>query len=304
MGDIFEPISFNYTLQIVLFGSTLIGFISGCIGSFVYLRKQSLVGDAISHATLPGIAGIFLLTGDRSILTLLLGAAISGCIGILVVIELTHHSRIKMDSALGIVLSVFFGLGIVLITYVNSLPRSSKAGLEQYIFGQAAIMNQQDIWVMSLLGVVIFIIVMIFWKEFQLISFDRVFAQATGLPIKALDIVLMVTIVLAIVIGLQTVGVILMSAMIAVPAASARQWTNRFGQMVLLSGLLGSLAAFSGVFISSSLSGMPTGPVIVVIITMLFVISLFFAPKKGLLFRYLRIRHHRKNINCDYAHEY
>jgi manganese/zinc/iron transport system permease protein len=296
-----ESILSDYTIRTVLIGSTAMGFVSGAIGSFAYLRSQSLVGDAISHATLPGIAGMFLLTGSRSLWMLLLGAALAGWVGMMLVLELRNQSRIHMDSALGIVLSFFFGIGIVLLTYINTLPNAAKAGLEYYIFGQAALMNQQDMYTILGGSIAILIIALLFWKEFKLLSFDPLFARSINLPTKNIDILLTTCIVLALVIGLQAVGVILMCAMIAVPAAAARQWTHDLGIMVGLSGLFGGLAAIAGVTFSTTLDGMPTGPAIVVAITTIFVISLFFAPRRGLLFRWLRMREHKRVINCTYA---
>lgn len=296
-----ETLFTDYTIRIVLIGSAMMGFVSGSIGSFAYLRRQSLMGDAISHATLPGVAGMFLLTGDRSLWTLLIGAALAGWLGMILVIELTQQARIHMDSALGIVLSVFFGIGIVLITYINTQPNSGKAGLETYIFGQAALMNQQDMYTIVGIGVLITLLTALYWKEFKILSFDPLFARSLSLPTKTLDILLTTCIVLAIVVGLQTVGIILMSAMIAVPAAAARQWTQELGSMVLLSGLFGSVSGIGGVLVSTYALNVPTGPTIVIVVTTIFVVSLFFAPRRGLLFRWLRMKEHKRIINCSYA---
>lgn len=298
---IVETLISDYTVRTVLTGAIIMGFVSGSVGSFAYLRRQSLMGDAISHATLPGIAGIFLLTGDRSLWVLLLGAALAGWVAMIVVLELTQQSRIHMDSALGIVLSVFFGLGVVLLTVVNTLPNAGKAGLETYLFGQAALMNQHDVYTIVVLGCVVVLLMVAYWKEFALLSFDEVFARSLGYPVRGLHILITFCIVLAILIGLQAVGVILMSAMIAVPAAAARQWTQRLGSMVLLSGGIGAVASVLGVVVSTYMEHVPTGPAIVLVITGIFVLSLFLAPRRGLLFRWLRMREHRRVIRCRYV---
>jgi manganese/zinc/iron transport system permease protein len=291
----------DYTTTIVMVGAILIGCCSGMLGSFAYLRAKSLMGDVVSHATLPGIVAAFLLTGDRALWILLIGATIAGLASMVVVEEVLNRSKIKQDAALGIALAGFFGVGIVLLTYAMTTPLAGKAGLDQFLFGQAAIMSRQDVWTIGIVGAVLLAIMTVFWHPFALISFDPVFARAQRLPIRMMDILLHMLIVLSIVIGLQTVGVILMSAMLAVPAAAARQWTGRLVPMVILSGALGAAAGTFGVFGSSLVPGIPTGPMIVVAITILFGISVLCAPRRGLIARWIRMRQHRQIIDCAYA---
>ena len=212
----------DYTLRIVALGSGLLGAVSGALGSLAVLRRQSLLGDAISHAALPGIVLAYLLTGSRSTLVLVLGAAVAGWIGTLVVIGIVGRTRLKEDSALGIVLSVFFGLGLVLLTYVQKLPDAGQAGLDRFLFGQAATLLARDVAVIAGLGGIAVAIMLLGWKEIKLLAFDRAFGTSLGFRMGRVDVMLTTIIVLAIVIGLQTVGVVLMSAMVVAPAAAAR----------------------------------------------------------------------------------
>ncbi len=242
------------------------------------LRRQSLLGDAISHAALPGIALAFLLTGSKAPLVLVLGAAIAGWIGTLVVMTVTSRSRVTEDSSLGIVLSVFFGFGLVLLTMVQRMPDAGQAGLDRFLFGQAATLLARDVWIIAVLGGLALAVTALAWKEFKLLSFDPDFGSSLGLRMRAIDVLLTSVLVIAIVIGLQTVGVVLMSAMVVAPAAAARQWTDRLGTMVLIAGAFGALAGVSGAVISSTVSRVPTGPTIVLCLTAIVIVSLTLAP--------------------------
>jgi len=299
LGALFNDLLFDYTLRTVALGSAVLGIVSGALGAYAVLRKQSLLGDAMSHAALPGIAIAFLLTGSKQTLVLILGAAISGWIGTLFVMSIVRSTRIKFDSALGMVLSVFFGFGLVLLTIIQKRPDATQAGLDKFLFGQAAALLERDVITMGILGGVAIIAMMVFWKEFKLLSFDPDFGATLGFPIKLLDILLTTLIVLAIVLGLQTVGVVLMSAMIVAPAAAARQWTDRLSTMVLLSAFFGALAGISGAILSSSIQRLPTGPTIVLCISVIVVASLFFAPRRGLLWRWIRDRRNRGRLHVE-----
>lgn len=268
----------DYTLRIVALGSALLGAVSGGLGSLAVLRRQSLLGDAISHAALPGIVLAFLLTGSKATLVLVLGAAIAGWIGTLVVIGIVRHSRVKEDSALGLVLSVFFGFGMVLLTYVQRLPDAAQAGLDRFLFGQAATLLMRDVEVIAGLGGIAVLLMLIAWKEIKLLTFDRTFGDSLGIQMNRVDVLLTTILVLAIVIGLQTVGVVLMSAMVVAPGAAARQWTDRMGRMVGLSAFFGGIAGVTGAILSSSMERLPTGPTIVLCLTAIVVLSILFAP--------------------------
>ena len=283
IGQVLHDLVFDYTLRTVALGSMVLGLVSGVLGAFAVLRKQSLLGDAISHAALPGIALAFLLTGSKAPLVLVLGAAIAGWLGTLIVMVIVRHTRIKQDAALGIVLSVFFGFGMLLLTFIQKLPQASQAGLDKFLFGQAATLVQRDVVTMAVLGALALLAVVLLWKEFKLLSFDPGFAGSLGFPTRLLDVVLTLLIVVSIVVGLQAVGVVLMSAMIVAPAAAARQWTERLDVMVVLSGVFGALVGLLGAVTSSLIPRLPTGPTIVVYITVVVGLSLLLAPERGIL---------------------
>lgn len=291
MGSIITLFS-DYTFQTVAMGSALLGLISGVLGSFAVLKKQSLLGDGVSHSALPGVVMAFILLGSKNTEVLLLGALVSGLLATLLMVGVVRYTRIKFDSALALVMSVFFGLGLVLLTYVQKIPNSNQAGLKRFIFGQASTLLQRDIHLMVICGLVLLFLVVLFWKEFKLFTFDPDFAQSLGFSPKKLNLLLSFMIVLAIIIGLQTVGVILMSAMLITPAVAARQWTDKLWVMVTLSALFGASSGIMGTAASSLMPKLPTGPAIVVCVSAIVLVSVLFAPGRGILYRIFR---HRKN---------
>jgi manganese/zinc/iron transport system permease protein len=298
ISKLFYDLFFDYTLRTVALGAAILGVVSGMLGSFAVLRKQSLLGDAISHAALPGIVISFLLTRSREPVVLMLGALIAGWLATLFMLNITRTTRIKDDSALGLVLSVFFGLGLMLLTFTQRLPDATQAGLDKFLFGQAATLLQRDVITMGVIGLIALALLVAFWKEFKLVTFDPEFAASLGFPVRVLDVVLTTLLVIAIVIGLQTVGVVLMSAMIVAPAAAARQWTDKLSRMVLLGGLFGALAGVSGTLISSSAERLPTGPVIVLCISVIVLFSMLFATNRGLLWNWIRARQNRHKLRA------
>lgn len=297
--NVLELILTDYTLRIVSLGSIFLGVISGVLGSFAVIRKQSLLGDAVSHSALPGIAIAFILTGTKRTELLLLGALISGLLSTYIILGITKYSRIKFDSALALVLSVFFGTGIVLLTYIQKIPKANQAGLDKFIFGQASTLLKKDVQMMGILGVILIALVIIFWKEFKLVSFDAEYAESLGFSTNRITTLLFAMIVTAIIIGLQTVGVILMSAMLTAPGVAARQWTDKLSVMVLLSALFGAISGVVGTILSSLISKLPTGPMIVIVISIIVIISLAFAPNRGLIWRYIRTKKNQREINED-----
>ncbi len=292
MESLFSLLS-DYTLRIVALGSALLGITSGAIGCYAVLRKQSLIGDAVSHAALPGIGLSFLLIGSKNTEWLLLGAFITGWIATIIVLNIDLLSRIKYDNALAMILAVFFGFGLVILTYIQKIPNSNQAGLEKFLFGQASTLLRRDIIVMGIVSLLTLIPIMILWKEFKLLSFDATFTDTIGFSTKKLDLILTTLIVISIIVGLQTVGVVLMSSMLIAPAVAARQWTDRLSIMVILSSLFGATAGISGTIISSLVKNMPTGPIIVVIITIIAFISILFAPNRGIVFKKIRERRNK-----------
>ncbi|MDF2834426.1 MAG: hypothetical protein K0Q63_66 [Paenibacillus sp.] len=272
----------------IFFGCLLLGLSSGVIGSFSYLRKQSLVGDTLAHAALPGICIAFMLTGVKSIGVFLIGAGIAGMLATFGIGFITRHSRLKQDAALGIVLSSFFGLGIVLLTFIQHGDYGNQSGLDKFLFGQAAAMVGSDVLTMSIVSVALVTVCTLLFKQFKLISFDPGFAKGLGYPVAMLEQLLMLLVVVAVVAGIQAVGVVLIAALLITPAVSARYWTNRLGVMVVLSGAFGALSGALGTWISSSVSNLPTGPVTVLAATALFGVSVLFGPERGLLAKRLQ----------------
>jgi len=286
----------DYTFQVIMVGTAALGAICGVLGSFAVLRKQSLLGDAISHAALPGIVMAFLFFQVKDNSFLLVGALISGVLGSLWVNGIVRRTHLKTDTALGIVLSVFFGFGMLLLTYVQKQPNAVQAGLDKYLFGQAATLMYNDVKMLILvLGIAVFI-VFLFWKELKLLLFDADYALTVGINTRFLDVLITVFIVMAIVLGLQTVGVVLMSAMLLAPAAAARQWTNSLGKMLFIAALFCMMSGGLGTVISASQPNLSTGPVIVVVAISLVLFSFVFAPQRGLLSRRVMFQKNKREL--------
>ena len=280
----------SFTVRNVLLGATLLGAVGGMLGCFALLRRQSLLGDALAHAALPGVCLAYLFTGTKESLPLLLGAAAAGLVGALVILTITRMSGLSEDSAIGIVLSVFFGAGIVLLTYIQRLPFGNQSGLDKFLFGQAATLVPRDVINIAVVAVLVTLTVIAFFRQFKVLSFDREFAQSMGLPVLRLEILLTLLLVMVVVIGLQTVGVVLIIATLITPAAAARQWTDRLALMLVLAGAVGAVSGSTGALISASFDRLPTGPVIVLVATVFLQISLLLAPRRGQLWEWLRAR--------------
>jgi manganese/zinc/iron transport system permease protein len=278
----------DYTIQNVVAGATLLGLVSGVLGSFAVLRQQSLLGDTLSHAALPGVCLGFLFAGAREFASILAGALVTAVLAALAMLILTRHSRLKTDAALGISLSVFFALGVVLLTYVQGTGDAGQGGLDSFLFGQAAAILRSDLWVMGGVTATALLLVGLFWKEFKLVTFDPTFAATLGLPVAALETVLTATIALSVVVGLQMVGVVLMAAMVIAPAVAARQWTKRLGYMVALAAAFGMVAGVLGALVSATGRGLATGPLIILTASAIVLVSLTLAPERGLLWGALK----------------
>jgi manganese/zinc/iron transport system permease protein len=260
------------------------------------LRKQSLLGDAISHAALPGIAIAFLITGTKETNVLLIGALVSGLLGAFWIRSIVKRTHLKSDTALGLILSIFFGFGMLLLTYIQKLPNANQAGLDKFLFGQAATLLARDVWFMASVTFSCLVVLLLFWKEFKILLFDADYAKTLGFNVQLIDILITSFIVIAIVLGLQTVGVVLMSAMLLAPAAAARQWTNSLGIMVILAAFFGAISGVVGTAISASQNNLSTGPVIVLVAAVFVGFSFIFSPSRGLLFRQIRFIQNRKDL--------
>lgn len=284
----------DHNVRVVVVGSILLGIGSAVIGCFALLRKRALMGDAVAHAVLPGVALAFMITGTKNVAALLIGAAIAGWISMLAMDFVVRNSRLREDSAIGLVLSTFFGLGILLLTHIQSSGAANQAGLDKFLFGQAASLLEGDVVVFGCVSLFLILGVLFFYKELKVVSFDPSFAVALGMPVRWIEVLLTTMIVLAVVVGIQAVGVVLMAAMLITPAAAARYWTERLPIMLAVSALFGAFSGIAGAFVSDVMPRMPTGPWIVTMATFLFLVSLLFAPKRGAVARVLRQRGNRR----------
>jgi len=279
----------------VALGTAVLGAVSGGVGCYAVVRRQSLQGDAISHAALPGIALAYMV-GLRSEIFLLFAAALSGGLSLLWVQEVVRRRGATFDSALASAIVVFFGLGVVLMSRLQRTAGGAAAArLPQFLFGQeAAVLTFADLAPMLAMGSAAFAIVLLFWKEFLLVAFDADFAATLGLPVRAISVLMTVVTVLAVVVGLQTVGVVLMSSLLVAPAIAARQWSSRFGRLTAIAVALGAASGFAGTLAAHTLgergSAVPTGPTIVLTVTLLALLSIVLAPHRGLLPGYFRKR--------------
>jgi len=277
----------GYNTNLVLFGTALLGLAAGVIGVFAMLRGRALLSDAISHATLPGIAGAFLAAGllgleGRSIVVLLGGAAITGSVGVLAVIGLTRWTRLREDAAIAVVLSVFFGAGVVMLSYIQRNASSGSAGLKTFIFGQAATMRPDDVKLIAGIALVSVVATVLLLKEFAVVCFNDSFARVCGWPVVFIDILMTGLVVLVTVAGLQAVGILLVVALLIVPPAAARFWSDRLWVLALISGLIGAGSCYIGTALSASFAGLPTGAVIVLVAGGVFVFSMIVAPARGI----------------------
>ena len=294
MVDLLNDLLFDYTIRNVALGAAIIGVVGGVLGSFAILRRQGLFGDALAHATLPGVCVAFMLSGAKAPVVLLSGAALSAGLGALLILIIVNRTRIKQDAALGIVLSVFFGGGTVLLTYIGGSGSGDQSGLDRFIFGQAATIVWDDVVVMGTLAALALLVVALLFKEFKLLSFDPAFAASLGFPVGMLNVLLTLLIVVAVIVGIQAVGVVLMAALLIIPAAAARQWTDCLGAMVVISSLFGAFSGVSGALVSATGANLPTGPLIVLCATALLVLSLFLGRSRGFLWGWIGSRQNRR----------
>ena len=270
-------------VQWVLVGTMLLGISSGVLGSFVVLRKQSLLGDAMAHAALPGICFAFIFTGVKAVGLSLIGAAVTALFGAWAIQFITRYSRIKQDAALGIVLTVFFGFGVVLLTWIQNGNYGNHSGLDSFMFGQAASLVGRDVQVYIVISLILILASILFFKEFKLLSFDPGFGRGIGFPMGIVEVFLMVLVTCAVVVGLQAVGVVLMAAMLITPAIAARYWTERLGVLAILAGIFGGISGVTGTLFSTMENGLSTGPLIVLSATGMFLISLLLGSRRGLV---------------------
>lgn len=291
----------SYTTQMVLLGTALLGLASGIAGTFAVLRKESLIGDGLSHAALPGVVIAFLLTGIKDIEVLIIGAALSSITAAWLITITVENSKIKFDGALATILSAFFGLGMVLLTYLQSLNNAGQAGLSKFIFGQAATILARDVYITSAAALIIIILTASFWKELKLISFDVEYAKTLQIPVTFTLILYRSLLIMTIIIGIQSVGAILISSLLIAPAVGARQWTNKLGTMCILAGFFGMVSAIGGTIWSTTVQKLPTGPAIIVILSVIVLLSLIFAPNRGILWQYRKNKQSKQDLLSETA---
>lgn len=276
----------------VALGTVLLGASSALVGCFTFLRKKALVGDTIAHSILPGICLSFIIFETKDPLMLLLGAMLSGWLSVYIVDYISANSKIKPDTAIGLTLSVFFGIGVLLLTHIQHSGNAAQAGLDKFLFGKAASLVQNDVITFGIVSVLLIGIVILLFKQFSLISFDIHFAKTIGLPVRIFEVILSTITVLAVAIGIQTVGVVLMAAMLITPASAARFWTDKLKVMIIIAAIIGAVSGLFGAFISYTAPSMPTGPWIVVVLSFIAIGSMLVAPKSGAI---SKIRKQKKN---------
>lgn len=309
--QVVETIGFQagYNTNLVIAGTTLLGFAAGIIGVFALLRKRALMTDALSHATLPGIAIAFLVATalgveSKSLPLLLAGATVTGVLGVLCIQAILRYSRLREDAAIGIVLSVFFGAGIVALSYIQTNAAARSGGLNHFIYGQAATMQPPDVLLMGVIAALAVLASFLLLKEFTLVCFNDAFARVDGWPVGFIDLLMMALVVLVTVAGLQAVGLILVVAMLIIPPVSARFWTDRLWVLVLIAGVIGAGSGYLGSVVSALFPRKPAGAVIVLTSGAIFALSMFAAPTRGVIATWIRRIHARLRIAGDHLLEH
>lgn len=301
LGDALT-LQLGYNATLVAMGATFLGISAGVTGTYLFLRKRALVSDAISHATLPGIGLAFMamvaLGGDgRNLLGLLAGSALTAALGLVCVSALSRRTRLVEDAAIGAVLSVFFGFGVVLLTVIQAIPDGRQAGLASFLLGSTAGMLWSDALVILIGGAATLALVLLLRRPMELAAFDPGFAEAGGYNVTRIDLAMMGLVMAVTVVGLKIVGLILIVALLIIPPVTARFWSDRSGRVVALSGALGGLAGYLGAAISATAPALPTGPIIVLVAFAMFAVSLLLAPGRGVLAAVLRHFHFQRQIH-------
>jgi len=298
VGGLIDLVPLPYTDAVVVLGAAILGVAAGVLGAFAVLRRRALVGDAVAHAALPGVCVAFLATGAQDAGTLLVGAAAAGLVAALLMVAIERGGRLRPDAAIGVVLAGFFSLGIVLLTAISHGTDAGSAGLERYLFGQAAGLLERDLVVMAGLAAAGIATVALLFRALKATLFDPGFAASLGLPVRALEVAMTALLVVAVVIGVRAVGAILMVALLVVPTVAARQLTGRLATMLPLAGLLGAAVGVTGALVSVR-AALPTGPVIVLVGFALVVAVLALAPRRGVLWRARRLAAERRRVAAE-----
>jgi manganese/zinc/iron transport system permease protein len=286
MNHLTAPVAFlTYNTLVVTVGVAAVGCAAGVVGTFGVLRKRALVGDAAAHATLVGVATALLLTGQRDLAVLLVGGLLSAMVAIVLLVSIRKFTRTRDDAATAIVLSVSFGLGITLISGMVSRGVPGSGGLERFLLGHTASLTVNDALLLGIVSVVGVLCIVVGLKEATLVAFDSDFAAAAGWPAATIDLVLIGLIAVMVVVGLPAAGAVLVTALVVIPPAVARQWTERLIPMLVIAGLVGLFSGLVGVVLSSLAVQVPTGPVVVLVATAFLIVSILVAPCRGILWR-------------------
>ncbi|TVR82604.1 MAG: metal ABC transporter permease [Rhodospirillales bacterium] len=286
-------------VRTVMLGAALVGGLSGMIGVFAVLRRQSLLSDTISHAALPGVCLGFLLVGGRDLGAVMGGALFTGMVAAMSVLAIGRLTPLKTDAQLGIVLSVYFAIGVVLLSVIQAMGGGSRVGIATFLFGQAAALSVHDVRILGAVFIVAALFLLTLWKEIKLVTFDPLTAEALGLPVRHIELGLTVLLALTIVAGLQMAGVVLMVAVLIAPAVAARQWVGNLGAMTIVSMLIGAFAGAGGALISATGRGLATGPIVVLLACAVVLISILAAPRRGLVWQALSAQLARRRISGD-----
>jgi manganese/zinc/iron transport system permease protein len=289
MTDLLALLMESSTVRTVALGAILIGATAGAAGCLALLKRESLLSDAISHAALPGICLGFIIAGQRNLPMMLAGALLAGGLAALLIALLRRVTILKADAAMGVALSVFFAAGLVLMSMIQARG-GGDSGLSTFLFGQAAAMLADDVQFIAIAAGMLALLLALTWKQVKLTLFDRDFAIAAGIPVGLVEAGITLVIAATVVLGLQMTGVVLMVALLVAPAAAARQWTDDFAVMILIAALTGAAAGLAGALLSATAQGVATGPSIVLFATLAALVSLLFAPGRGLLARRFKIR--------------
>ena len=292
----------GYNAALVAIGAGLLGFAAGSSGTFLFLRKRALVSDAVAHATLPGVGLAFIIMvslGDdgRNLIGLLLGSAVTAWIGLLLIEWIARRTRLAEDAAIGAVLGVFFGLGIVLLTFIQTMNAGRQAGLESFLLGSTAGMLFQDAIVIAVGGSLAVFATWLLRRPMTLVAFDPGYAAAMGYDVRRIDLLMMGLVMAVTVIGLKLVGLILIVAMLIIPAVTARFWTERSNRVIWIAGGIGGVSGYLGAVLSASAPALPTGPIIVLVAAVIFIFSLLFAPARGVLAAVIRHRRFQRRVH-------
>ncbi|MBM9593046.1 metal ABC transporter permease [Roseitranquillus sediminis] len=292
----------GYNAALVAVGAGLLGTAAGAAGTFLFLRKRALVSDAISHATLPGVALAFMVMvafgGDgRWLPGLLLGSALSAGLGLLAVQWISDRTRLNEDAAIGAILSSFFGLGVVLLTVIQTMSSGRQAGIEDFLLGATAGMLMSEATTIAVGGGLAVAATLLLRRPMTVVAFDPGYAAASGIDVRRIDLATMALVLAVTIIGLKVVGLILIVALLIIPPVAARFWSERAGHVATIAGVIGGVSGYLGAAISASAPDLPTGPIVVLVAFAVFCLSLAFAPGRGVLAAFLRHRRFQRRVH-------